>query len=115
MARIAENAVIQDGVWYNPGEEIPDLGNWVRVHHDGAKRYYEGVSTEILEAEFRSCPVSREQIERAFEVAISEVKSSELSYGNLSTLLCQVFRNRSSQPCLSDAAQEQIRAILNVK
>lgn len=47
MARIAENAVIQDGVWYNPGEEIPDLGNWVRVHHDGAKRYYEGVSTEI--------------------------------------------------------------------
>lgn len=51
----------------------------------------------------------------AFEVAISEVKSSELSYGNLSTLLCQVFRNRSSQPCLSDAAQEQIRAILNVK
>lgn len=48
MARIAENAVIQDGVWYNPGEEIPDLGNWVRVHHDGAKRYYEGVSTERL-------------------------------------------------------------------
>lgn len=96
MARIAENAVIQDGVWYNPGEEIPDLGNWVRVHHDGAKRYYEGVSTEI-------------------DLAISEVKSSELSYGNLSTLLCQVFRNRSSQPCLSDAAQEQIRAILNVK
>lgn len=44
MARIAENAVIQDGVWYNPGEEIPDLGNWVRVHHDGAKRYYEGVT-----------------------------------------------------------------------
>ena len=25
MARIAENAVIQDGVWYNPGEEIPDF------------------------------------------------------------------------------------------
>lgn len=47
MSRIAENAVIQDGIWYNPGEEIPDLGNWVRVHHDGAKRYYEGVSTEI--------------------------------------------------------------------
>lgn len=35
MSRIAENAVIQDGIWYNPGEEIPDLGNWVRVHHDG--------------------------------------------------------------------------------
>lgn len=48
MSRIAENAVIQDGIWYNPGEEIPDLGNWVRVHHDGAKRYYEGVSTEII-------------------------------------------------------------------
>ena len=45
MSRIAENAVIQNGIWYNPGEEIPDLGNWVRVHHDGAKRYYEGVST----------------------------------------------------------------------
>lgn len=79
------------------------------------KRMTEQAYIGLLEAEFRSCPVSREQIERAFEVAISEVKSSELSYGNLSTLLCQVFRNRSSQPCLSDAAQEQIRAILNVK
>lgn len=69
----------------------------------------------LLEEEFRSCPVSREQIERAFEVAISEVKSPELSYGNLSILLCQVFRNGSSQLCLSDAAQEQIRAILDIK
>lgn len=64
----------------------------------------------LLEAEFRSCPVSREQIERAFEVAIIEVKSPELSYGNLSILLCQMFRNGSSQPCLSDATQKQIRA-----
>ena len=70
---------------------------------------------DLLEAEFRSCPVSREQIERAFEVAIREVKSPELSYGNLSILLCQVFWNESSQPCLSDATQEQIRAILKVK
>lgn len=69
----------------------------------------------LLEEEFRSCPVSREQIERAFEVAIREVKSPELSYGNLSILLCQVFRNGSSQPCLSDATQEQIRAILDIK
>ena len=33
--------------FYQPGQEIPDLGNWVRVHHDGAKRYYEGISTEV--------------------------------------------------------------------
>lgn len=69
----------------------------------------------LLEEEFRSYLASREQIERAFEVAISEVKSPELSYGNLSILLCQVFRNGSSQPCLSEAAQEQIRTILDIK
>lgn len=69
----------------------------------------------LLEAEFRSFQIDREQIERAFEVAISEVKSLELSYGNLSILLCQVFRNGFSQPCLSDATQKQIRAILNVE
>lgn len=69
----------------------------------------------LLEAEFRSCQIDREQIERAFEVAISEVKSLELSYGNLSILLCQVFRNGFSQPCLSEATQKQIRAILNVE
>ena len=69
----------------------------------------------LLEEEFRSYLASREQIERAFEVAISEVKSPELSYGNLSILLCQVFRNGSSQPCLSDATQKQIRTILNVE
>lgn len=69
----------------------------------------------LLEEEFRSCPVSREQIEQAFEVAISEVKSPELSYGNLSILLCQVFRNEASQPCLSDTTQKQIRAILDVE
>lgn len=26
MARIAENSVIQDGIMYKPGQEIPDLG-----------------------------------------------------------------------------------------
>lgn len=99
-----------------------DMEMWKACEEDeiaDAKEKYTSMTEQayigLLEAEFRSCPVSREQIERAFEVAISEVKSSELSYGNLSTLLCQVFRNRSSQPCLSDAAQEQIRAILNVK
>ena len=70
---------------------------------------------DLLEEEFRSCPVSREQIDQSFEVAISEVKSPELSYGNLSALLCQVFRNGFIRPCLSDAAQKQIRAILNVE
>mgnify|MGYP007099326693 CR=1 FL=1 len=69
----------------------------------------------LLEAEFRSCQIDREQIERAFEVAISEVKSPELSYGNLSILLCQMFRNGASQPCLSDATQKQIRTILDIK
>lgn len=70
---------------------------------------------DLLEEEFRSYLASREQIERAFEVAISEVKSPELSYGNLSILLCQVFRNGSSQPCLSEATQKQIRTILDVR
>ena len=69
----------------------------------------------LLEEEFKSCSVDRAQIERAFEVAIREVKSPELSYGNLSILLCQVFRNGFSQPCLSDVTQKQIRAILNVE
>lgn len=69
----------------------------------------------LLEEEFKSCSVDRAQIERAFEVAISEVKSPELSYGNLNILLCQVFRNGSSQPCLSEATQKQIRTILDIK
>ena len=47
MAKIAETAVILDGIMYKPGEDIPELGKWVRVHHDGAKRFYEGISTEI--------------------------------------------------------------------
>lgn len=69
----------------------------------------------LLDEEFKSSPVDREQIEQAFEATISEVKSLELSYGNLSILLCQVFRNSISKPCLSDATQKQIRAILKVK
>ena len=47
MGRTSENSVIQDGIMYKPGEEIPNLGNWVRVHHDGTKRFYEGISKEI--------------------------------------------------------------------
>lgn len=47
MARIAENAVIQDGVWYNPGEEIPDLGSWTCVKLDSGRRFYEGISRDL--------------------------------------------------------------------
>lgn len=47
MGRIEQNAVIQDGVLYNPGEEIPDLGNWTCVKIEGRRHFYEGVSKEI--------------------------------------------------------------------
>jgi hypothetical protein len=47
MAKIAENAVIQDGIMYKPGEKIPDLGNWTCVKIESGRRYYEGVSKEI--------------------------------------------------------------------
>lgn len=46
MGRIEQNAVIQDGIWYNPGEEIPDLGNWTCVKIEGRRHFYEGISTE---------------------------------------------------------------------
>lgn len=49
------------------------------------------------------------------EDEIADAKEKYTSKALPEQLLCQVFRNRSSQPCLSDAAQEQIRAILNVK
>lgn len=85
MARIAENAVIQDGVWYNPGEEIPDLGNWVRVHHDGAKRYYEGVSTEI-----DLLPTYVEHGSRAVCLDTSEIYTF---HGNPSTMQIEGLEN----------------------
>ena len=47
MSRIAENAVIQDGIMYKPGEEIPDLGNWTCVKIEGGRHFYEGISKEI--------------------------------------------------------------------
>lgn len=47
MGRTSENAVIQDGIMYKPGEEIPDLGNWTCVKIEGRRRFYEGVSKEI--------------------------------------------------------------------
>lgn len=47
MGRIEQNSVIQDGIWYNPGEEIPDLGNWTCVKIESGRRYYEGISREI--------------------------------------------------------------------
>lgn len=47
MGRIEQNSVIQDGIWYNPGEEIPDLGNWTCVKIESGRRYYEGISREF--------------------------------------------------------------------
>ena len=47
MGRIEQNSVIQDGIWSNPGEEIPDLGNWTCVKIESGRRYYEGISREI--------------------------------------------------------------------
>ena len=43
MGRIAENAVIQDGIMYKPGQEIPDLGNWtseVYTFHGKLKKWF---------------------------------------------------------------------------
>lgn len=47
MARIAENSVILDGIMYKPGQEIPDLGNWICIKIEGGRHFYEGISQEV--------------------------------------------------------------------
>lgn len=38
----AENTIIFDGIQYNPGDELPDLGSWVCTDAKGMVRDYEG-------------------------------------------------------------------------
>lgn len=37
-----------DGIKYNPGDELPDLGSWVCTGAKGMVRDYEGLSKDIL-------------------------------------------------------------------
>lgn len=41
---IAETLSYIDGQWYQPGEEIPDLGSFVATSINGNIRNYEGLS-----------------------------------------------------------------------
>lgn len=43
----AENTVIFDGIKYNPGDELPDLGSWVCTDARGMVRDYEGLSKDV--------------------------------------------------------------------
>lgn len=43
----AENTVIFDGIKYNPGDELPDLGSWVCTAAEGMTRKYEGLSKDV--------------------------------------------------------------------
>ena len=44
---IAENTIIFDGIQYNPGDELPDLGSWVCTDAKGMVRDYEGLSKDV--------------------------------------------------------------------
>lgn len=58
--------------------------------------------------------IDRKQLEQCFEVVLEEVGDPVLAFGNLQALLWKIFRGESAT-CLSEATQEQIRAILNVE
>lgn len=47
MNKIAETTIIFDGIEYKPGDELPDLGNWVCTDAKGMIRDYEGFSTDL--------------------------------------------------------------------
>lgn len=47
MGKIAENTIIFDGIQYNPGDELPDLGSWVCTDAKGMVRDYEGLSADV--------------------------------------------------------------------
>lgn len=43
----AENLTYFDGHWYEPGEEIPDLGTFVAMPGSDKVRNYEGLEKDI--------------------------------------------------------------------
>lgn len=44
---IAQNSTYFDGRWYNPGDEIPDLGTFVAMPGSDKVRNYTGLSKDI--------------------------------------------------------------------
>lgn len=68
----------------------------------------------LLFEKFQSCQIDRKQLEQCFEVVLEEVDDPVLVFGNLQALLWKIFRGESAT-CLSDAAQKQIRTILDIK
>lgn len=43
----SRNTVIFDGIKYNPGDELADLGSWVCTDSKGMVRDYEGLSKDV--------------------------------------------------------------------
>lgn len=43
----ATTATYFDGHWYNPGDEIPDLGSFVAMPGSDRVRNYEGLSVDV--------------------------------------------------------------------
>ena len=43
----AENLTYFDGHWYNPGDELPDLGSFVAMPASDKVRNYSGLSRDI--------------------------------------------------------------------
>lgn len=44
---IADNLIIMDGHWYEPGQEVPDLGSFVAMPGSDKVRNYEGLSADV--------------------------------------------------------------------
>lgn len=40
-------AVVQDGITYEAGAQVPDLGSWQATRADGKMRKYEGKSMDV--------------------------------------------------------------------
>lgn len=68
----------------------------------------------LLFEKFQSCQIEQRQLEQCFEVVLKEVRDPVLAFGNLQALLWKIFRGESAT-CLSEATQEQIRTILDIK
>lgn len=44
---IADKTMVVDGITYNKGEEIPDLGSWECIRSEGMQRFYYGLSMDV--------------------------------------------------------------------
>lgn len=44
---IADKTMVVDGITYNKGDEIPDLGSWECIESVGMQRVYRGLSTDV--------------------------------------------------------------------